>query len=1550
MGTSRNSANRRARRRSQQSQLQSPVSPAEVLEERALLAAWVSQGPSPALNPEVENLTDGDTTTLNDNMAVGAISDVVAHPTNANIVYVGTTNGGVWRTRNAQDLVPTWVPLTDSQSSLSIGAITLDSVNPNKIVAGIGRFSTVNQDGGSRNGLLASDDAGDTWRSITDARLVGHNFVAVTSRGNVMMAASNAIGSGANSGALFRSIDNGVTWFRVSGVNGIPVGSVHDLVADPSNINVYYAAVYGNGIYRSDDSGLTWTNISKADTTVGGVQNTITAATENNNSKLSISQSGRLYVGVLDQGQLAYIGYTSDGGSTWTKMDLPSTPEGLPTLNANGVTPYNQPGDDGSIHFSLVVSPTNEDIVYVGGQEQVGTLTTGNSIGARARTGRLFRGNASFSANGGSPSNQWVHLTHRNDVGVIPSGGTRNGSAPFSGSRAMTFDAAGQLIEVNDGGIYRRTSASTNAGDWFSINGNLSIAEILTVTYDTLNDVIIASSNDLGTFQQTTEGSLQWDTLQYRPVSDVGVDPSSLPGRSRRYRIDGLELVTQEYDSSNVPFGSEIRNPINGLASSGSPFTQLVVNRVDAQRVIVSNGVNSGLLMTNNQGGFWSMLQPTAAPNEGTLIYGGQRQGQQNPNVLYYGESTEVYFTNNITTTPPAPIAGLPGNVSTIRALTVNPLDYATVYVADNDQVFQSIDSGATFIDISMQLQDLGVRDIRTLTYIDGNPNDGIIVTTELGVFVTTQANIGNWATFGTGLPNVAITDTVYDASDDLLIVATLGRGVWTFPFVNNELNELQSPVMISPTGSVESGRPEFRWTGVTNAVSFELLVKNANTGVEVLKEVTTRTNLTPSVTLPEGTYQGTVRAKNIRGDFSDPSNTVTFLIEVPSPDSPVFSSPAAVLTDTTPLFEWSAVPNAENYELAVYDLAGNRVIIQRGLTVTSYEHFAPLAEGTYNARVRAFNNVGEAGPISPNHEFNISVPAPARPDLIGPNDPNKPAETVTLNVRTPTFEWTAAQGAAKYYVWVTDVTRRISGVYREDDIIGTTFSFSSTTKPDTYSKKFPEGTYTWWVKALNESYNPKASLATRNAESSAWLGPFFVTIDLPIPAKVSITSPGTTTTTVRPTFRWTASENVVRYDFWLNRLNAAGTAVLERQVIRNPMLTTTTYPSPKDLIPGRYRLQVKAFNDSNEGVWSDIHDFNVAPPIPTAPTILSPLLNAVGTTDDLFPNFSWTAVANAAYYELWINKIDSQGGLVQARFYRLLPITTTSWEATFNFGIGHFRAWVYGWNEGNQRGISSARYDFEIATATPTTPVIIRPTAGVVNTNSPTLEWTAVANADRYQVYMRFLSTAQVVLNNQNIRGTTYVPDFGLPIGTYQFWVRAINLAGQYGGWSNPVSFVVVSNDTPAKSILPFNDDGEPGNRQQPTAVEAEPTHELESDVTIAALDRNVYDVTATYATPHVVLDTTSSTSGPAIVGEAVAVIDAIPTDNSPEIASEELLAEVMATWPDTDWWLTDDVAAIETSGENPAPVGAAAAVGIPIVLGQVAPIRRRKKLASRE
>ena len=92
----------------------------------------------------------------------GRISDIIIHPENENIWYVTAGSGGVWKTENAGT---TWNPIFDHQVSYSIGCISFDPKNPDKIWVGTGE-NVGGRHVGYGDGVYVSKDGGKSWNHM----------------------------------------------------------------------------------------------------------------------------------------------------------------------------------------------------------------------------------------------------------------------------------------------------------------------------------------------------------------------------------------------------------------------------------------------------------------------------------------------------------------------------------------------------------------------------------------------------------------------------------------------------------------------------------------------------------------------------------------------------------------------------------------------------------------------------------------------------------------------------------------------------------------------------------------------------------------------------------------------------------------------------------------------------------------------------------------------------------------------------------------------------------------------------------------------------------------------------------------------------------------------------------------------------------------------------------------------------------------------------------------------------------------------------------------
>jgi len=275
--------------------------------------------------------------------SAGRVTAIAIDPTNANVIYVGAAQGGVWKTGDGGT---SWAPLTDAECSLAIGAVAVDPVTPSVVYAGTGEANGFDSYYGC--GVLRSTDGGATWEQLGAAAFDTPTGGAHVSKIVIDRATAGSLtGStvfAATSVGLYKSTNSGITWTEVLS------GLVTDLVADPTNNATLYAGRVTlpgeTGVYKSTDGGGSWRSLSAGFPP-------FFASSDITRIQLAISTSApsTLYAtAAVAGGSLLGVFKSEDSGATW------------PDLDASGVS-------CGQCNYDLVISvdPRDRDVVYFGG-------------------------------------------------------------------------------------------------------------------------------------------------------------------------------------------------------------------------------------------------------------------------------------------------------------------------------------------------------------------------------------------------------------------------------------------------------------------------------------------------------------------------------------------------------------------------------------------------------------------------------------------------------------------------------------------------------------------------------------------------------------------------------------------------------------------------------------------------------------------------------------------------------------------------------------------------------------------------------------------------------------------------------------------------------------------------------------------------------------------------------------------------------------------------------------------------------------------------------
>lgn len=267
------------------------------------------------------------------------IQDIAVNPKNTRIILLAT-EGGVYRTtdrgKSWRSIRNGFPPVQRYSFSAPIGCIQFDPIHPNIAFAGIGR---------------------PRW------------------------------GKG-GAGAIYRSMDTGLTWKEVS-TGQLPADAiVSDIAVKPNNSRIILAAT-DHGVFRSDDGGDRWTLSNK------GLDNI-----DCQRLAFSISSPDVIYltVNTTARDNQPWNGgvYRSDNaGETWRPVNGAGMPE---RVGKSGDSPYLTDSV-----MALAVDPRNANVVYVAEHDWIsaGVLKTTNG-------GASWREFTNPSKNTGNMQYGWI--------------------------------------------------------------------------------------------------------------------------------------------------------------------------------------------------------------------------------------------------------------------------------------------------------------------------------------------------------------------------------------------------------------------------------------------------------------------------------------------------------------------------------------------------------------------------------------------------------------------------------------------------------------------------------------------------------------------------------------------------------------------------------------------------------------------------------------------------------------------------------------------------------------------------------------------------------------------------------------------------------------------------------------------------------------------------------------------------------------------------------------------------------------------------------------
>jgi photosystem II stability/assembly factor-like uncharacterized protein len=688
-------------------------------------------------------------------------------------VWAGGVTGGLWYNDDITDSASSWKKISDVWSSLAVTCIAFDPINPKIAYVGTGEGFDVNSSVGA--GIWKTINGGATWEQLASTvqfKYTNDLVVRNESGKSVIYAAIDAstnydLNIGFDNAGLQKSLDSGQTWKQVLpdiygtdinfGAASLSIGKDNRLwvgtKANPYSSSITSGTYKNRGggyvlVYNDIDSA--WTVSDSAKVQLGSGRVSVATAP---------SDANYVYSFIEDSRYVHSIRKTVDGGKTWDTCKLPRSAEVSTNPKndfTNGQAEYDQ---------VLKVDPNNPRVVIVGGVDLYMTKDAGNTWKQISR----------WSEN---PNMDWLKcsIVHADQHAIVYKQGSSD-----------------TVIFGTDGGVFYSENilkADSNAVI-DARNKNYNVTQFYTVAIHPTagKDYYLAGSQDNGTqrfalpaFDKTTEAYggdggytfINQLNPRYQIVSYIqnvyGIHTTETGGFQQAQALledqtSGSFINIASYDDSlNILYTYKYAD-VKRMQTS--LYRIKIIERSDTPGKF--NPLVDSIIVKGSSFNITAMRLSPYTKGSST-VFAGTASG-----MLYKIKNADKQ-TYTVELIP----GNLPiGSISCIELGASEDELLVTFFNYGVEKIWYTKNGGLTWENKKGNIPDIPVR------WSLFNPNNRlneVILATELGIYGTTNFSAANpvWALSNNGFANVRTDMLQIRSSDQQVVAATFGRGLYT--------------------------------------------------------------------------------------------------------------------------------------------------------------------------------------------------------------------------------------------------------------------------------------------------------------------------------------------------------------------------------------------------------------------------------------------------------------------------------------------------------------------------------------------------------------------------------------------------------------------------------------------------------------------------------------------------------------------------------------------------------------------------------------------------